>query len=546
MHRYDKSEAKVITYLPKEIVGEDIHLVKEVILNENNEYEDRINIIKDFKRPFYVTKPLYRTHEDKKESEDISKVNKFYSTQSNLEVNVAKRLGIQNINNYLYRTIRKSQYLYGIDVDSRTYLKHIYMAKNDNALSPYRVGVYDIEFDVLKSKLIILGLVTRKVLKIGLLKSYSDTMTDTDNKLREMYDRHIPNVDFKQNMKIEVKVFDNEVDIIRWIFHEANYCEIDILTGWNIKYDITTILDILEFNHVKPEDVFHYDKIPDEYKYFKFIEGKSKKIMESGKASNINIEDRWHIYQMSSNYQMLDAMNAHRYIRVGTATIPGGYSLDNILKFEKISQKLKFDNNTGFKGLEWHIDMVANHPDEYVVYNTWDNMSILALDDKTKDLTISLPLLAGVSHPDIFNSGPKRIVDALTFFYLANNKVLGVREIGGSNEKLLGLSGWIITLQAYLLETSGIDILENMNVFLTTIHSYVYDSDQVSGYPSNTMATNVSKDTTHMEIIDIIDKDKLLFILQNMNLMYGKTNALEYCQRMFDMPTIYENLKKIR
>lgn len=136
-------------------------------------------------------------------------------------------------------------------------------------------------------------------------------------------------------------------------------------------------------------------------------------------------------------------MGTHKQVRVGGVTIPGGYSLDNILKFEDVAQKLKFSSNQGFKGIEWHIDMVANKPAEYVIYNIWDVMSMLVLDYKTKDFATSVSLLLEYSHQDIFNSGPRRIVDSITFFYLKQGLVLGVKDMGSVNDKILGLKLWM-------------------------------------------------------------------------------------------------------
>lgn len=534
-----KPEAKVITYLSEKEVGEDIHIVKEVKY-VNGKYIDDIKIIKDYKRPFYITKPMFRNHKDKKESEKLEHVNKFMSTESKLYTNVSRRIGESFTGKVDIRKLKRSQYLYGTDVDARTYLKQSYIKANDNFLSPYRVGVFDIEFNVLTSEIIILSIATRKHLKVTLLKSYADTIPDIYNRLDELYEKYIPNVKFKKNMKKEVIVFDTEMDMIRYVFHEANYMDIDILTAWNIKYDITQILDVIEKNEVEPADIFHYDKIPEKYKYFKFTPGREVKTTEAGREIAMNVEEQWHIIKTTANYQMLDNMASHRYIRAGGATVSGGYSLDNILKEEGVAQKLKFSSNQGFKGIEWHIDMVANRPAEYITYNQWDDMSVLALDEKTKDLSISFPLLTGMSHPDIFNSGPRRIVDALTFFYLDRGLVLGVKEIGGVNDKILDLKGWVLTLDSYMTMDIGLDNIEETKELISNIKSFVMDIDAIASYPSDTMAANVSKDTTHRELIAVNGITKALFKLQNMNLMYGKTNALEYCQTIHKMPSLYE------
>jgi len=299
-------------------------------------------------------------------------------------------------------------------------------------------------------------------------------------------------------------------------------------------------LERIESKGLDPADFFHYEKIPRKYKYFKFIPGKTKKVTEAGREIPINPEEQWHIVRATTNYYMIDAMSAHRYVRVGGKTIPGGYSLDNILKHEGVAQKLKFDTSDGIKGVEWHIYMVQNKPLEYIIYNIWDVMSILKLDAKTKDLAVSVPLLSGISHFDIFNSGPRKLVDALFFFYLEHGRVLGVKDPTEDNNKILGLDGWVITLIASLVDDFGLKVVSEIPNLITNIYSYVFDADVASAYPNATRAANVSKDTTHRELVKLEGFVKDIFMLQNINLTYGMTNSLEYCQTMFKMPTLFE------
>ena len=80
---------------------------------------------------------------------------------------------------------------------------------------------------------------------------------------------------------------------------------------------------------------------------------------------------------------------------------------------------------------------------------------------------------------------------------------------------------------------------------LTNIYSYVFDADVASAYPNATRAANVSKDTTHRELIKIQGFVKEVFMRQNINLTYGMTNSLEYCQTMFNMPSMFELYKNV-
>jgi len=545
-------EAKIITHLNRFEVGEDIHIVKEVSY-ENNKYTDDIKIIKNFKRPFWVTNEAYRNHKLKKEAEDIKKVTMFKSTESNLPYAIPPRLGEEyaNVNNL--NILRNSPYIYGIDVDSRTFLKRYYNKKNNDHKSPYRYGAFDIETNTIKDEIIVISVTTNKLCNVYINKDLVKKINAPISKLMELYKKHIPDNELKDNINVKFKIYDTELEMLMACLKELNYLNIDICGIWNIKYDIPKIMERLDHYGVKYSDAFHYDKIPDKYKFFKFKEGQTSKLTASNKYSPINPEEQWHTVKSTTNYMFLDAMSTHRFVRTGGKTIPGGYSLGNILKHEKIPGKLYFDfeDIAGVEGsLEWHIWMVENRPLEYIIYNVWDTMSMVLLDNKTKDIKLTMPLLAGVSHFDIFNSGPKKIIDALEFYVLGKGKVLGTKP--GFSKKddsasggYLGLDGWINTMPSYRIDDNGIKALIENPDLPTNIRLLTYDSDVVSSYPSCIMSANVSKDTTNREVIKIGDIPKDTFKLQNMNLMYGATNAVEYCNVMFNMPDTYELLENV-
>ena len=226
--------------------------------------------------------------------------------------------------------------------------------------------------------------------------------------------------------------------------------------------------------------------------------------------------------------------------------MPGGYGLDNVLRHNKINTKLKFDDDPKYKGADWHKYMVKHKPLEYIIYNQYDNLSMLELEHKTKDLTTSMPILAGISDFDVFNSGPKKIVDGLHFFYLQNGRVLGTKPSRVKDDKVLGLDMWIITLPAYRLIDNGIKCIAEDGEIRTNIRCHVYDIDAVSSYPSDGVACNISKQTTKKEIVSIEGKRKNDFMYDNINLFSGAVNSIEYCTSMFNFPTMAELLDDIK
>ena len=63
---------------------------------------------------------------------------------------------------------------------------------------------------------------------------------------------------------------------------------------------------------------------------------------------------------------------------------------------------------------------------------------------------------------------------------------------------------------------------------------------QVSGYPSDGQAANVSLDTTTKEVLEVIGIEKEEAKLQNIDIMFGSVNAIEYCTTMMKFPTLEE------
>ena len=88
-------EPKVIHHIPaEENVRDDIHVVKELITYEDGTTKRNLRMITNYKRPFWVTKEHYRNHKQKKESEELKKLNEYYCTQSDLAKETGMRLGI--------------------------------------------------------------------------------------------------------------------------------------------------------------------------------------------------------------------------------------------------------------------------------------------------------------------------------------------------------------------------------------------------------------------------------------------------------------------
>lgn len=481
---------------PKEIIGrecvfvthleamqdvrEDTHIVKEILHYKDGTYERKLRLIKNFKRPFWITKQHYQNHQQKKESEELERLNEYTATQSNLGREVATRLGGRYIGKTTLRDVSASPYVYGIDVDSKTMIKHQYQTKYPGFTTPYTVAALDIETNVDTDEIMIISLTMYDKIHTVILKKALDNLKDIESRLEYLFKKYVPETDMTKNITVKYEICDTELDLVTKIIAKAHEWQPDFVAIWNITFDMNHMLNVCKKFGADPATIFSDPKLPKEFRHFKFKPGSTSKLTESGKYTPINIEQQWHVVTASSSFYWIDAMSAHRYVRVGGKSVPGGYSLDNILKFELGSnfQKLKFpsEDTAHIKGVDWHKYMLKNKTLEYIIYNQWDVMSMIELDRKTKDLEANIGTLSVMSSFDIFNSGPKRIVDSLHFFYLENGRVLGCKTKTVDSDKVLGLDNWIAILPSYAIRDHGIDMFQESGLS-TNIRGLTYDAD---------------------------------------------------------------------
>lgn len=103
----------------------------------------------------------------------------------------------------------------------------------------------------------------------------------------------------------------------------------------------------------------------------------------------------------------------------------------------------------------------------------------------------------------------------------------------------------MILESAYKQDNRGKFIKEDPEAY-TNINYALADLDAVSSYPSDTLAANVSKDTTSRELIFIEGFKKEDFLKQNINLFFGKVNAVEYCNEMLNFPYLEDLSNKFK
>src|SRR5574343_498350 len=141
-------ECKFAVHIPsKHHEMPDLHLIKERLLFSDGSEAPNVQIVKNFKRPYYIATKASQTYSQKREWETLDNLNRFDCTQSDLRYSIAKALGKPWSKDPL-KKLSASPYLYGSDVTSTAYIKMMYMKKYPDIMSAYAIANLDIETDV--------------------------------------------------------------------------------------------------------------------------------------------------------------------------------------------------------------------------------------------------------------------------------------------------------------------------------------------------------------------------------------------------------------
>ena len=593
-------ECKFALHLPsKDSASKDIHMVKERLFYEDGTEESNLTFIENFQRPFWLTKPKFRNFQQKKEYQEIEKLDMYKCTESRLTSTLARVLGKPGSKEHL-KALCNSPYVYGADIPSISFIKRMYQRKW-NKVSENSLCVLDIETDVINGTElpILVGAVMKDKAIIAVTEDFIkgfdnpierlEVLTKQNiNKVLEQLskdekvkkdNREVISLVEKVECKVEWLIVKDCVEAIKATMARVHKWMPDFLAVWNINFDIPKIISTLEHFNVDPADVFCDPKVPKSIRVCKYKEGNTKKVTASGKVQPISPADQWHTFHLSASFYCLDAMCTYRLIRLG-AQEKSSYALDNILGIELGIGKLKLTDSDNFSGLKWHQEMQARHKLFYCVYNFFDSYSVILLDVKTKDIAFTFTSMSECTPFFNFKRQPQRIITSLFFYLLEKTEggrfVLasmgegskddsdGVAGYDGDDsdvdtdddedddedglsqfgDSALSLSGWIVTLPAHMAALGNKIIKECPNL-RTMIRAFSYDSDATSAYPSATEVTNLSKVNTKRSVIAIEGIEEDVFRIQNMNLSTGAVNALEYNINMFNAPGPFEILDMV-
>lgn len=296
-HQIVSRECKHATY-SRDRTGQefsDMLTVKEWITLDNGIRVPNIRLIKDYKRPYWVTKPPLRTHPEKVEFEDLKNVDMFKSTQIDLPKDICFRLGYGNPRNPV-RMLARSPYLYGLDVGSEAFVKQSYFDRWPDGFTPNDVTVVDVETCMFSDfqKPILWSRVTDDGVYLYVSKEYSKGIPNYEDHVRNEYhqamgpwldlirdklrDRNgnVPwYVEHVAQLPLHIVTFDDHYEITENCIKDVHASHTDILTGWNVIYDMMSLVQSCQAVGKDPTDLLSDAKVPNAYRSAFIREGKN-------------------------------------------------------------------------------------------------------------------------------------------------------------------------------------------------------------------------------------------------------------------------------
>lgn len=528
----------------------DLHLIKEQVTYEDGTTEPAVTLAEDYKRPFYITKKGKQNYKDFKEWEKVENLDKFMTTQSRLTESVARALGQPWFKGSL-KDLCATPFVFGADILSTSLIKQSYDERWPGVFTPYSLAAWDTETDVVHGhgQVMICGITFKERIFVSVQKAFVAGYTNVEQRIQDLAQKYLGDLLKARNAKIELKLCDSEIEVVKSCMDKAHEWKPDWLSAWNMEFDIDKVVDACARANVRVEDILSDPSVPKEFRYFRFKKGAAKKTAASGRVLNFKPSQRWHTVFCPSSFYFIDSMCAYRQVRQG-APEEVSYALDPILKKNELGGKLHFPeaDHIEHASYRWHKFMQEKYPLEYVVYNIYDCIGIELLDEKTRDLQMALPNFAGYTDFQHFNSQPRKTMNDLHFFVhrLPEPRVPGSTASEMSNdmdEMTTDVKGWIVMLPSHLVDDNGLQIIEEAPHLRTNIRAAVADLDIEGAYPTNELVCNVSKETTSKELISVEGVPEKLVRMQTINFSGGKTNAVEFCTAMYGMPPLDVLLK---
>ena len=440
-------------------------VVKEKIITIDNDTRKIVDIknrltvndpsMKNPKRKIFITKPQFRNHKYKKETEELSKVD-MHIVEDRLLVDKLKEImGIPAWQRTSLKKICNSPYIYNADVGMEALVRLHYNNTKKHPITSFTTGALDIEASVLGCKRInIFTFIHENTIFTAVLDDFMYKRDEKGNRVkatkRDIYecisarlgkmpdDNHINISSDTKKFKInetfnfELEVFEHELELIFWIFKNIHKMETDFIGIWNMDYDVPKIMERLEYYGVDPKEVFCHPSVPKQWKHLKY---------HKDRKQTQHISDKWHWLHCTSMSQILDQMLLYARIRKAKRK-QSSYKLNDIATEELGISKLGYDDPELEKKASDHRYMQTEKFVEYVAYNIVDALLLVFMERKNHDMVAMWNLTADSPLSD-FSKQSVMLKNGYYKFGLEHGRVFATvgEDMSGPYDSLLGKVG---------------------------------------------------------------------------------------------------------
>lgn len=501
---------------------------------EDGRKEKFTKLFKNFTRTIYVTRPDKRDHKQKRAFEEIANCIPYECRQMDMVSTAAKAVGMGFFSGNP-RKLWRNPYIYDVDRSITSVFRSRILKKFGEIFTPDSIAVIDIETNVLSEEAypILVSVTCKDRAYMGILQSYLDGIPGGIEEIEKAIDYYVGDYKKQRNIKIEYFVHKDPGEICKKAIDFLHVIKPDVVTGWGIDYDIPIINDYMTRSGYRVEDVYCDPTLPKEFRHFNYRKGTAEKQKADKKGvmkeKRVAPEERWSVLDCPCPFIFKDAMQVYWILRIAAGK-EGGYSLDAVLGRKLGISKLKIEGMKAKSGLSWHAEAQTKFKAAYAAYNLFDVISIELLDEKTKDLSISVPMFGITTDYANFNKQTKRTPDDIAHEFLDVGLVLcAVSDQMKTNYDLALYSknNWIVTLDAHGMALKGSSNIEEMKNWVTNLYINNSDSDMVGCYPSGQSMANAAPTTRVLEMVKMQGIDEKTQRSLGINVLSGKTGALE-------------------
>ena len=513
-----------------------------------------MKVHENVQRKFWLTKPAYRKapgKDGKLEYEYLNRLDEYKSNQRMLVRNIQRKLGQMPDKKTQLRQLCNSPYIYGVDKDITCIVNDNYK-KAFPQVEPFdaEVGCMDTETNVVdgSNDLIIMSFYHGNNAVVAIHDSWVTDKRETPESYKKFIEEVVPEVR-DLNINVEVVFKETPAECIIHVINRAHEWKPDIIGFWNINFDMPLLMDTLVKEGHDLADIFSDPSVPNKFKYFRYKEGQTTKLTDSGKYMPLAPSQQWHTVLTPASFYFIDPSSTYRCLRRQKSE--PSYSLDFITTKEVGKGKLKPKGLEHLKNapegtLKWHYVMQKFYPKWYAAYALVDVMQPVIMDRKTNDLSKKLPTLSMGSHYKDFNSNPRRLCDQLHEFFLGKGAVVGSTgaEMESPLDKYIPASkDWIVTLEAPVIEDFGLRLLDKgfkenplrKGMRLSKMFIHNADLDIVSTYPILGMVFNIARETALFETCRIEGLGYHEYREFGINLTAGKANSMVIGEEVFGL-----------